>query len=73
MNNTNDPQIKYGLRTVSIKILEGLNQFHVANLALISDEDQATFGKVTNHYKQPNLLNIVECYNDNAVWNVGTY
>ena len=28
--------------------------------------DQAAFGKVTKHNKQPKLLNIVECYNDNA-------
>ena len=32
-------------------LLEGLNQFHGANLALNSDVDQDTFGKVTKHNK----------------------
>ena len=42
-NNTNDPQKKYRLGTVSKNILlEGLNQFHGANLALSSDVDQDT-------------------------------
>ena len=49
-NNTNDPQKKYRLGTVSKTILlEGLNQFHGANLTLNSDMDQDTFGKVTKH------------------------
>ena len=48
MNNTNDPQKKYRLGTVSKTILlEGLNQFHSANLAIYSDVDQHTIGKVT--------------------------
>ena len=42
-------QNKYRLGTVS-KIFEGLNQFHGANLALNSDVDQDTFGKVKNPY-----------------------
>ena len=43
--NTNDPQKKYRLGTVSKNILlEGLNQFQGANLALNSDVDQDTFG-----------------------------
>ena len=29
--------------------MEGLNQFHGANLTLDSDVDQDTFGKVTKH------------------------
>ena len=46
----NDPQKKYRLRTVGKNILlEGFNQIHVANLALDSDVDQDTFGKVTKH------------------------
>ena len=46
------PQKKYRLRTVSKNVLlEGLNQFHGANLTLNSDEDQDTFGKVTKHSK----------------------
>ena len=50
--NTNDSQKKYRLWTVNIVILlEGLNQFHGANLALNSDENQDTFGKVTKHKK----------------------
>ena len=32
-------------------MLEGLNQFRVASLGLISDVDQDTFGKVTNTRK----------------------
>ena len=32
-------------------LLEGLNQFHGTNLALISDVDQDNFGKVTKHNK----------------------
>ena len=32
-------------------LLESLNQFHGANLALSSDVDQDTFGKVTKHKK----------------------
>ena len=52
MINTNDPQIKYRLGTVSKTILlEGLKQFHGANLALNPDVDQDTFGKVTKHNK----------------------
>ena len=40
----NDPQKKYRLGTVSkIILLEGLNQFHGANLALNSDVDQDIF------------------------------
>ena len=43
INNTNDPQKKYRLETVSkIILLEGLNRFHGANLTLSSDEDQNT-------------------------------
>ena len=30
-------------------LLEGSNQFYGANLALVSDVDQDTFGKVTKH------------------------
>ena len=42
-NNTNDPQKKYRLGTVSKNILlEGLNQFHSANLTISSDVDQDT-------------------------------
>ena len=42
-NNTNDPQKKYHLGTVSKNILlEELNQFHSANLTLSSDVDQDT-------------------------------
>ena len=42
-NNMNDPQKKYCLGTVSKNIsLEGLNQFHGANLTLSSDVDQDT-------------------------------
>ena len=52
-NNTNDPQKKYRLGTVSkFILLEGLNQFYgtnLANLALNSDVDQDTFGKETKH------------------------
>ena len=41
--NTNDPQKKYCLGTVSKNILlVGLNQFHNANLTLSSDVDQNT-------------------------------
>ena len=32
-------------------LLQGLNQFHGANLALNYDVDQDTFGKVTKHIK----------------------
>ena len=43
MNNTNDPQKKYRLGTVSKNILlEGFNRFHGANLTLSSDVDQDT-------------------------------
>ena len=70
INNTNDPQRKYRLGTVSKNILlEGLNQFHGANLALNSDVDQDTFRKVTKHNKHdsqevnPNLYS----------WFVGRY
>ena len=50
--NINDPQKKYRLGTVSKNILlEGLNQFHGANLALNSDVDEDIFGKVTKHNK----------------------
>ena len=39
--NTNDPQKKYRLGTVSKTILmEGLNRFHSANLTLSSDIDK---------------------------------
>ena len=39
----NDPQKKYRLGTVSKTILlEGLNQFHGANITLSSDVDQDT-------------------------------
>ena len=52
INNTNDPQKKYPLRTVSKNILlEGLNQFHGANFAFNLDVDNDTFGKVTKHNK----------------------
>ena len=38
MNSTNEPQKEYRLGTVSKNILlEGLNQFHSANLTLNSD------------------------------------
>ena len=41
--DTNDPQNKYRLGTVSKNILlEGLNRFHGANLTLSSDVDQNT-------------------------------
>ena len=51
----NDPQKKYRLGTVSKNILlAGLNQFHGANLALNSDVDRDTFGKVTKHKKTRN-------------------
>ena len=41
--NTNDPQKKYRLQTVSKNILlEGLNWFHGASLTLSSDVDQDT-------------------------------
>ena len=41
--NTNDPQKKYRLETVSKNILlEGLNRFYGANLTLSSDVDQDT-------------------------------
>ena len=55
----NDPQKKYHLRAVSKNILlEGLNQFHVANHALNSGVNQDTLGKVTKlkktqHTRQP--------------------
>ena len=49
----NDPQKKYRLGTVNKNIfLEGLNQFHGANLTLNSDVDQDIFGKVTKHNKR---------------------
>ena len=39
----NDPQKKYRLGTISKKFLmEGLNQFHGANLTLSSEVDQDT-------------------------------
>ena len=42
-NNTNDPQKKYPLETVSKNIfLECLNRFQCANLTLSSDVDQDT-------------------------------
>ena len=48
INNTNDPQKKHRLGTVSKTILrESLNQFNGASLALNSDLDQDTFEKVT--------------------------
>ena len=48
----NDSQKNYRLGTVSQNILlEGLNQFHGANLTLNFDVDQGTFGKVTKHNK----------------------
>ena len=41
--NTNDPQKKYRLGTVSKNILlDGFNRFHGANLILCSDVDQGT-------------------------------
>ena len=41
--NTNDPQKKYRLRTVSKNILlEGLNQFRGAKFIISSDVDQDT-------------------------------
>ena len=44
INNTNDPQKKYRLGTVSKNILlEGLNRSHCANLTLSSDVDQDTY------------------------------
>ena len=43
INNTNDPQKKYRLGTVSKNILlEGINRFHGDNLTLNSDVDQGT-------------------------------
>ena len=43
-NNTNDPRKKYRLGMVNeILLLEGFNQFHGANLILISNLDQASF------------------------------
>ena len=52
INNTNDPQKKYSLGMVSKNILlEGFNQFYGVNVALNSDVDQDTFGKVTKHNK----------------------
>ena len=52
IDNTNDPQKKYRLGTVSKNVLlEGLNQFHVANLAFTSDVDQDTVEKLTKHKK----------------------
>ena len=43
INNTNDPQKKYHLGTVSKNILlDGLNRFHGDNLILSSDVDQDT-------------------------------
>ena len=43
LKNTNDPQKKNHLWTVSKNILlEGLNRFHGANLTLSSDVDQDT-------------------------------
>ena len=52
INNTNVSEKKYRLGTVSKNILlEGLNQFHGANLALYSDVGQDTFGKVKKHNK----------------------
>ena len=38
-------------RSVKNILLEGLNQFHGANLALNSNVDQDTFEKVTKHNK----------------------
>ena len=35
-------------------LLEGLNQFHGANLSINSDADQDTFWKVTKHNKHNN-------------------
>ena len=44
ITNKNDPQKKHHLGTVSkILLVEGLNQFHSANLTLNSDVDQDTF------------------------------
>ena len=43
INNTNDPQKKYRLeRSVNNILLEGLNQFHGANLTLGLDVDLDT-------------------------------
>ena len=39
------------LHVVKTILLEGLNQFHNANLTLNSDADQDIFGKVTKHNK----------------------
>ena len=48
----NDSQRKNRLGTVSKNILlEGLNQFYDANLAINSDVDQDTFWKVTKRKK----------------------
>ena len=47
VNNTNDPQKKYRLGSVSKTILlEGLNRFHGTNLTLSSDVDQAGSSEV---------------------------
>ena len=52
LNNTNDPLKKYRIGTVSKNVLlEGLSQFHGANLVLNSDVDQDTFGKMTKYKK----------------------
>ena len=49
----NDPLKSAALeRSVKIILLEGLNQYHGANLAPNSDVDQDTFVKVTKHNKQ---------------------
>ena len=57
LNNKNDPQKKNILGMVSKIILqEDLNQFHDANLALVSDVDQDTFGKVTKHNKHDSQM-----------------
>ena len=54
INNTNDPQKKYRLGTVSKNILlEGLNRFHGANLTPIPDVDQSNkVAKIRNRYNQ---------------------
>ena len=44
---------QYGTVSKNI-LLEGLNQFHGANIALYSDVDPDTFGKVTKHNKHDN-------------------
>ena len=51
--------------------MEGLNQIHGANLALNSDVDQDTFGKVKKHNKHEwvesragviKIVNVISCH-----------